>query len=102
MKTLRQGILLCILSLGFWGVLYPQFSLVEETYEYVEVFGNEDDTATQKYEKNGETTYLKNPGEDFIAILNAKTGEVKFRSRLWEMLKQEEERNRFSMTNHVS
>ena len=72
MEHVKQWVLLGMMSFAFWGVLYPQFSLVEETYECV-----------------GE----KNPKEDFIAILNAKAGEVRFRSKLWEMWKEVAEKN---------
>lgn len=72
MKTLKQGILLCFMTFAFWGILYPQFSLVEETYNYAE-------------EK-------KNPKQDFVAILNAPAGEVQFRSKLWELWKENLER----------
>lgn len=67
MRVLKQWVFLVFATFTFWGVLYPQFSLVEETYECV-----------------GE----KNPKEDFIAILNATAGEVKFRSKLWEIWKE--------------
>lgn len=79
MKTLKQGIFLCFITFAFWGVLYPQFSLVEETYEYVE--------------SKSEISRKKNPKEDFIAILNAEAGELQFRSRFWEMWKETAEKN---------
>lgn len=40
METIKQGILLSVMTFAFWGVLYPQFSLVEESYE---VIGREKD-----------------------------------------------------------
>lgn len=68
MEHIKQGILLCMMSFAFWGILYPQFSLVEECYE---------------------TTHEeKNPKEDFLEILNADKGEIVIKSRLLELLKE--------------
>lgn len=74
MEHIKQGFLLCIMSFTFWGVLYPQFSLVEECYE------------CRKEEKN--------PKEDFFAILDADKGEIVVRSKLLELLKQRQEQKK--------
>ena len=71
MEHIKQGILLCMMTFAFWGILYPQFSLVEECYET----------------KNEE----KNPKEVFWEIINAGEGEIVIRSRLLELLKQSRE-----------
>ena len=68
MESIKQGIVLCMMTFAFWGILYPQFSLVEESYESV-------------YE-------TKNPKEDFLEILNADKGELVIKSRFLELLKQ--------------
>ena len=71
MDHIKQGILLCMMSFAFWGILYPQFSLVEESYE---------------------TTFeTKNPKEDFLRILDARQGEIIIKSRFWEILQQRQE-----------
>lgn len=97
MKLLKQKIVLCFMIYAFWGVLYPQFSLVEESYDYI--------AASKQVQEQSENvsgiTYLegsrkesvstdikKNPREDFIAILNAKAGELQIRSKLWDMWKE--------------
>ena len=67
METVKQGILLSVMTFAFWGVLYPQFSLVEESYE---VIGRE-----------------KDPREDFFAILEADKGELVISSKILELLK---------------
>lgn len=67
MGTIKQGILLSMMTFAFWGVLYPQFSLVEESYE---VIGKE-----------------KNPRDDFFAILEADKGELVISSRILEVLR---------------
>ena len=71
MESIKQGMLLCMMTFAFWGILYPQFSLVEESYETI-------------YES-------KNPKEDFFEILNAKKGEVVIKSKFLELLKQRQE-----------
>jgi len=90
MQNIKQRIFLSFLTFAFWGVLYPQFSLVEESYEYVETYeileGNE--KKVQKNEEYVKKQKKKNPREDFIAILNAEAGELQFRSKLWELWKE--------------
>ena len=67
MNQIKQGILLCMMTFAFWGVLYPQFSLVEESY------------VCQEKEKN--------PKEDFYVILDAGKGEIVVKSKFLELLK---------------
>ena len=71
METIKQGILLSIMTFAFWGVLYPQFSLVEESYE---VCGKE-----------------KDPRDDFFAILEADRGELVISSRILEILRAKQD-----------
>ena len=66
MENIKQGMLLCMMTFAFWGVLYPQFSLVEESYEVIEK--------------------EKNPREDFFAILEADKGDIVISSRFLEFL----------------
>ena len=72
METIKQGILLRMMTFAFWGVLYPQFSLVEESYEVMEK--------------------EKNPREDFFAILEADKGEIIISSKILEVLKERQEK----------
>lgn len=67
-SQIKQGILLCTMTFAFWGVLYPQFSLVEESY------------VCQGKEKN--------PKEDFYEILNAQKGEIIIKSKFLEILRE--------------
>ena len=68
MNQVKQGILLCMMTFAFWAVLYPQFSLVEESY------------VCQGKEKH--------PKEDLYEILDAKKGEVILKSKLLELLRE--------------
>ena len=67
MENIKRGMLICMMTFAFWGVLYPQFSLVDESYEVT----NKD----------------KNPREDFFSILEADKGEVIITSKFLEMWK---------------
>ena len=67
MNQIKQGILLGMMTFALWGVLYPQFSLVEESY------------VCQGKEKN--------PQEDFYEILDAGKGEIVLKSKFLEILK---------------
>jgi len=71
MESIKRGILLYMMTFAFWGILYPQFSLVEESYE--------------TSNKN------KNPREDFLEILNAEQGEIVIKSRFLELLRERQE-----------
>ena len=71
MESIKRGILLYMMTFAFWGILYPQFSLVEESYE--------------TSNKN------KNSREDFLEILNAEQGEIVIKSRFLELLRERQE-----------
>lgn len=71
MESIKRGILLYMMTFAFWGILYPQFSLIEESYE----------TAGKP----------KNPREDFLEILDADKGEIVIKSRFLEFLKERQE-----------
>ena len=36
MESIKKGILLYMMTFAFWGILYPQFSLIEESYEVMD------------------------------------------------------------------
>lgn len=78
MESMKQGILLCMMTFAFWGVLYPQFSLVGESYDIIQ---DQKDTRKEK-----------NSREDFFAILEADRGELVVSSKLLEFLKERKEK----------
>lgn len=75
MKRVVSGIMAVCAAIGWWGALYPQFTLVEGTYRIV----NEDESAivcediTQP-ELNGSRLYW--------SLLNEECSNIKFKSRL--------------------
>ena len=62
-----QFALLAVLSAGWWGILYPNLAMTEETYQAVSEDGQPDDTVSGT--------------EGFFAILSAKPGELVIKSR---------------------
>ena len=74
-KLICTGLVL-MAALGWWGALYPQHSLNQDTYRIV----SEDGTVQRGDDvvewENGDTVYME--------ILNAESGKIRFRSRLWD------------------
>lgn len=79
----------CCAAFGWWGVLYPQFALNEDTYCIVSQDGTvQSEDSAAKWE-SGDTIYME--------ILNADSSRIRFRSKLlkefsglWEILRGEE------------
>ena len=64
-----QLALLVVLSAGWWGILYPNFSMTEETFETLE-----------------EEPSALSCSESFFAMLEAEPDEIEIRSRFWEAI----------------
>lgn len=62
-----QLALLAVLSAGWWGILYPNLSMTEETFQAVDEDGQKDDTVSGT--------------EGFFAILEAEPGQLVIKSR---------------------
>lgn len=67
MQRIKQSIAIGMLAFAFWGVMYPQFSLVQDTYVCME-------------------DVEQNPEKDFFHILDAGYGKIKMKSKLWEII----------------
>ena len=78
MESIKRGMLLYMMTFAFWGILYPQFSLVEESYEIIQ--------------NRKEAQIEKNARKDFLAILEADKGELVISSRLLELLRERKEK----------
>ncbi|MGN0305587.1 MAG: hypothetical protein ACI4D2_05460 [Lachnospiraceae bacterium] len=72
MQEIKQTIAMCLLMAAFWGMMYPQFSLLEETYVCAEK--------------------EQNPREDFLAILEDDGSRIVIKSKLWELWKERAEK----------
>lgn len=70
MQDIKQIIAICTLTLAFWGIMYPQFSLIQETYVCIEEDAKKD------------------PREDFFAILDAGCEKIEIKSKVWELWKK--------------
>lgn len=75
MKKAISGILAVCAAIGWWGFLYPQFSLLEGTYRVVneEPAAKSDQTVTESELDSSEL---------YWSILDADSGRVRFKSRL--------------------
>ena len=62
--------------MGWWGVLYPQLSLNHDTYRIVSEDGTVQSSEDVVEWENGDTVYME--------ILNAESGKVRLRSKLWD------------------
>ena len=96
MKYIKESLMVCLMTFAFWGVMYPQFSLVKESYELIyetdenkendeEVLGGKEKESQNIRTKNQEK---KNPQEDLFWILNADRGKIVIKSKLWELWKK--------------
>jgi len=70
--NIRQTLLLWMLTLAFWGILYPEFSLGRDVY----VKYNEAAVRLQQ-----------DPQQDFWEILEGDSENIVIKSKLWEWLK---------------
>lgn len=75
MKRVISGFLAVCAAIGWWGALYPQFTLMEGTYRIVQ----EDEVA-----KSGESVIESelNSSELYWSILDADCGRIRFKSKL--------------------
>ncbi len=72
MKKIVSGCLAICAAMGWWGVLYPQFTLMEGTYEIVQ----------ETPEGTRETESELDSSELYWSILDADCGRIRFKSRL--------------------
>ncbi len=75
MKKTISGILAICAALGWWGALYPQFTLVEGTYQIVE-----EPTVADSGENRLETEL--DGSRLYWSILDADCSQIRFKSRL--------------------
>lgn len=71
MKDIIYTIILSIMTYTFFGLIYPEYVLLPDTYEYIENSCNLDETDAIK---------------DFYNILGASSGELIIKSQLLETL----------------
>lgn len=72
MKKIMSGCLVICAAMGWWGALYPQFTLMEGTYEIVQ----ETEAGDEKIDSELDSSEL------YWSILDADCGRIRFKSRL--------------------
>lgn len=75
MKLKLKKAIWLIYAFGWWGVLYPEFTLTEDTFRVVWVNG-------EKREEWDE----KSATEIYCELLQAEPKQIKIKSKLWEIL----------------
>ena len=75
-KKLLGTVLVCSMVMGWWGVLYPQLSLNQDTYCIVSEDGTVQNGEDMVEWESGDTVYME--------ILNAESGRIRFRCRLFD------------------
>ncbi len=65
-------------ALGWWGVLYPQLSLLPDTYRII--------SAEEAVQDGQEVVEWDFEGGIYMDLLNAGPERIRFRSGLWECL----------------
>lgn len=87
MKKKRIGLLrgICIIcaALGWWGALYPQFTLVDGTYRFAQ---EQEDSSVQTERNVVESKPVGN--ELCLRIMLAKPEQIRLKSRLLTDLKE--------------
>lgn len=77
LETLRIVCCICA-AFGWWGVLYPELTMTQDTYRIVDETGCEPAIEENQHWDLGREVYFK--------ILEAEPGQIRFRSRLWEAI----------------
>lgn len=77
LETLRIACCICA-AMGWWGVLYPELTLTQDTYRIIDETGRELTLETYEHWDAGKDVYLK--------ILEAEPDQIRFRSKLVEAI----------------
>lgn len=77
LKILQISLVICA-ALGWWGLIYPELTLTPDTYQ---VFYR--DKAVQQQQEVVEWDF---DSTIYMDVLNADSSQIRFRSKLFEML----------------
>lgn len=72
-KTWLKMSALLLASAGFWGFVYPRFSMTPQTYRVV---------------VNGKVLADRDPREDFYGMMAADKGEIRVKSKLLDWIEE--------------
>ncbi len=81
-----RGVLAVCAALGWWGAVYPQFTMVKGTYEIVYEDGSAQTECDAAEAEDGRDVYWE--------ILEADRGQIRFKSRLLTEIKALQEQLR--------
>ena len=86
---LLQGIRALAVALacyGWWGVIYPELAMLPSTYEIV--YDEPERTQTETVQKSPEVVEWNSDSQIYWKILEADPEQIRFKSRLFTMLKK--------------
>ncbi len=85
---IAQLTLTMILSAGWWGILYPNFSMTEDTFQALEQDEAQHGKAApdESIQEAAQDKSVQDKTETFFAMLNASPGEIQLKSRLLETI----------------
>lgn len=81
-KVIKAVVCVCA-ALGWWGVLYPELTMMPDTYRIVK-----EDQTSQEQKISQESTEWDFDRDIYFEILQAPAGQVRFKSRLLMSLKE--------------
>lgn len=76
LATFRMVCTLCV-ALGWWGMLYPDFTMTADTYQVVWEDAAQQEESMPEWESEEEIYDL---------VWKADSGQIRFKSRLWEKI----------------
>ena len=79
MKKIYNFLMITIFTYTFFGLCYPEYVLLPDTYVYIDMEHATTDSGFMDNKK-------RDTSQDFYNILGAKSGDVMIKSRLFETL----------------
>ncbi len=82
-----RGLTVALACYGWWGVIYPELTMLPSTYEIV-YDGQDTRTETETVQKEAEVVEWNSDSQIYWKILEADPEQIHFKSRLLTMLKK--------------
>lgn len=89
LHRLVQGIQVMTVALacyGWWGVIYPELTMLPSTYEII--YEETEAAGTETVQKSPEVVEWNSDSQVYWKILEADPEQIRFKSRLFTMLKE--------------
>ncbi len=87
LKSGLKAAMIAFACYGWWGVIYPELTMLPSTYEIV-YDGQDTRTETETVQKEAEVVEWNSDSQIYWKILEADPEQIHFKSRLLTMLKK--------------